>query len=119
MLVQGRTPTTEGEWGMKRGIVSLIALGIVGFTVAGCSSSLSADELETQVSNSYKTQTGTGIESITCEDAETDVGSPISCEATNADGIKVAIDGEVTSYDSDSQVADFTWEAKPIAGSGS
>lgn len=96
--------------------LALLLLGAA--TIVGCSSSVASDELEKQVSQSYEQQAGVGLSSISCQEAATDVGSPISCDATNADGIKLAITGKVTAYDSDSQSVDFSWNAKPVANSG-
>ncbi|MFZ9668568.1 MAG: DUF4333 domain-containing protein [Solirubrobacterales bacterium] len=105
--------------GSGRGALLAIAtLGVVATAASGCSSSLSSDELENQVSKSYKSQTGLTVKSISCEEAETSVGSPISCTATAPDGTKLTIDGKVTAFNEDSQVADFSWSAKPVGGSG-
>lgn len=96
-----------------------MSAGLLGVVVlSGCSSTLSSDELETQLTQAYKDQTGIGIDTISCKEAETSTGSPISCEATNADGIDLAISGKVTAFDTDSQTADFSWSAEPVAGSG-
>lgn len=106
----------------RSGKVALLAigtLGVAGLATSGCSTSLSSDELEKQVSRSYKSQTGLTVKSISCKEAETSVGSPISCTATAPDGTKLTIDGKVTAFNEDSQVADFSWTAKPVGGSGS
>lgn len=96
----------------------LVVLAAVAGTVllAGCEfscsigNSISADELERQVRNSYEREVGLPLTSITCEEAKPDRGSPISCRAINAPGVTLWIEGRVTSYDSGTQVADFDWE---------
>ena len=96
----------------------LVVLAAVAGTVllAGCEfscslgDSISSDELERQVEDSYEEETGLSLTSITCDEAKPDKGSPISCEATNAPGVSLWIEGTVTSYNTDTQVADFDWE---------
>lgn len=96
----------------------LVVLAAVAGTVvlAGCEfscslgDSISSDELERQVNDSYERETGLNLTSITCAEAKPDKGSPISCRATNAPGVDLWIEGTVTSYDAGTQVADFDWE---------
>lgn len=96
----------------------LLAVGLASMAllVSGCEfscslgNSISSDELERQVKDSYEKEIGLNLTSITCDEAKPDKGSPISCEATNAPGVNLWIEGTVTSYDSDTQVADFDWE---------
>ena len=102
----------------KGGLLVIGTVGIIALGASGCGSSLSSDELENQLSQSYKSETGLAIKSISCEEAETSVGSPVSCTATAQDGTKLTIDGKVTAFNEESQVADFTWSAKPVGGSG-
>lgn len=84
--------------------------------LAGCEfsctigSSISAGELEKQVGNSYEKETGIAIDSITCEEADPDPGSSISCRATNEGGVDLKIAGTVTSYDSVEERVDFDWK---------
>ena len=102
----------------KGALLAMGALGVVALAATGCGSSLSSEELEKQVSQSFKSQTGLTVKSISCEEAETSVGSPISCTATAPDGTKLTVDGKVTAFNDESQVADFSWSAKPVDGSG-
>lgn len=123
-LVQGSPKSPRGSRGagpadssapMKR---RLLAIGLVSMVVlvSGCEfscsigNSISPDELERQVKNSYEKEVGLPLSSITCEEAKPDRGSPISCRAINAPGVTLWIEGRVTSYDSGTQVADFDWE---------
>lgn len=95
-----------------------MALAAVAATVllAGCEfscslgNSISSDELERQVADSYEEEVGLILTSITCEEAKPDKGSPISCRATNSPGVDLWIEGTVTSYDTGTQIADFDWE---------
>ena len=92
--------------------------------LAGCNfycsvgGSIPAAELERKVRLSYEDQTGIVVKSISCEEADDDTGSPISCEATNASGVKLEIDGEVTSDDPDTEKVGFDWEVTRAVAPG-
>jgi hypothetical protein len=98
----------------------LIAIGTVvcaTLLLAGCEfscsvggSTVSAEELNRQVGNSYEEEAGVKLTSIDCAEADTDVGSAISCDATNERDVELKIEGTVTSYDSDSEKVKFDWE---------
>jgi hypothetical protein len=100
---------------MARPVAVLFAIALT-LGLAGCNfycsvgGSIPAEELEKQVRLSYEDETGIVVKSITCEEADDDTGSPISCEAVNAGGVELTIDGEVTSYDSETEKVRFDWE---------
>lgn len=106
---------TDSTAPVKRRLLA-VGLASMALLVSGCEfscslgNSISSDELERQVKDSYEEEIGLTLTSITCDEAKPDKGSPISCEATNAPGVNLWIEGTVTSYDSDTQVADFDWE---------
>ncbi len=92
--------------------------------LAGCEfscsigSNVSAEELDKQVRLAFEDETGVLLTSIDCEEADADVGSPISCAATNENGIDLAIEGEVTEFNSDTDRVRFDWEVVSAAAPG-
>lgn len=109
---------------MARSFASLFAIALT-LGLAGCDfycsvgGSVPAEELEKQVRLSYEDETGIVVRSITCEEADDDTGSPISCEAVNAGGVELMIEGEVTSYDSETEKVRFDWEVTRAVAPGS
>lgn len=107
---------------MKAFVVVLSLAGCL--VIAGCEFSCSvggsvpAGELEKQVRLSYEDQTGILVKSISCEEAGDDTGSPISCKATNVNGVLLDIGGEVTSYDADRERVKFDWEVTRAVAPG-
>lgn len=87
---------------------------------AGCSfscsiggdSTISADELATKVGESYTEETGIELESISCDEAAAEVGTAISCEATNASDVELTIGGEITAVSDDGDKVDFDWKVE-------
>jgi|LakMenEpi03Aug12_release.lakeMendotaPanAssembly.Ray.scaffolds.fasta_scaffold78446_3 hypothetical protein len=106
-----------------RPIAFLVAVASV-LGLAGCDfycsvgGSIPPEELEKQVRLSYEDETGIVVKSINCEEADDDTGSPISCEATNAGGVDLTIEGEVTSYDSEAEKVRFDWEVTKAVAPG-
>lgn len=106
-----------------RPIAVLVAVASV-FGLAGCNfycsvgGSIPPEELEKQIRLSYEDETGIVVKSISCEEADDDTGSPISCRATNAGGVELEIDGEVTSYDSETEKVEFDWEVTRAVAPG-
>jgi hypothetical protein len=104
--------------------IAFIVAAAATLGLAGCNfycsvgGSIPAEELEEKVRLSYEDQTGVVIDSITCEEADDDTGSPISCRATNASGVELTIDGEVTSYDPDTEKVGFDWEVTRAVAPG-
>lgn len=105
----------------------LIAIGatiVTALLLAGCEYScsvgntVSAEELDKQVRLSYEDETGVLLTSIECEEADADPGSEISCVATNEAGLDLTIEGEVTSYDSETEKVKFDWEVVSAVAPG-
>jgi hypothetical protein len=67
---------------------------------------------------SYEDETGVLLSSIKCEEADADTGSEINCIATNENDVDLKIEGEVTSYDSDTEKVKFDWEVVSASGPG-
>jgi outer membrane murein-binding lipoprotein Lpp len=92
--------------------------------LAGCEftcttgSSVSSDELASQVQDSYEQQTDLALTSITCEEVDAEVGEPISCEAVNENDFAFDITGEITEYDSDNDKVKFDWEVGTVMAPG-
>lgn len=108
---------------MKNRVLTTVGL-LAALGLSGCNfycsvgGSIPAAELERKVRLGYEDQTGIVIKSITCEEADDDTGSPISCRATNAGGVELKIDGEVTSYDPDTEKVGFDWEVTRAVAPG-
>lgn len=109
---------------MKARVLATVGL-IATVGLAGCNfycsvgGSIPSAELERKVRLGYEDQTGIVMKSISCEEADDDTGSPISCRATNAGGVDLKIDGEVTSYDPDTEKVGFDWEVTRAVAPGS
>jgi hypothetical protein len=92
--------------------------------LAGCEftcttgSTVSPEELATQVQDSYEQQTDLALTSITCEEVDAEVGEPISCEAVNENDFAFDITGTVTEYDSDNDRIKFDWEVGTVMAPG-
>jgi hypothetical protein len=92
--------------------------------LAGCEfscstgSTVSPEELATQVQDSYENQTDLALTSITCQEADAEVGEPISCEAVNENDLAFEITGEITEYDSDNDRVKFDWELGTVMAPG-
>lgn len=108
---------------MDRPVAVLFGIALT-LGLAGCNfycsvgGSVPAEELEKQVRLSYEDETGIVVKSITCDEADDDTGSPISCEAVNAGGVELMIEGEVTSYDSETEKVRFDWEVTKALAPG-
>ena len=108
---------------MKKTLLTLTGLTVC-LVLAGCEFSCSvggsvpAEELETEIRLSYEDETGLVVKNISCEEAGDDTGSPISCRATNANGVDLRIDGEVTSYDSTTEKVNFDWKVSRAVAPG-
>jgi hypothetical protein len=102
----------------------IIAATAATLFLAGCEftcttgSTVSADELAKQVQASYENKAGLELTSITCEEADAEVGTPISCEAVNENDFAFAITGEINEYDSDTEKVRFTWEVGDVMAPG-
>ncbi len=105
----------------------LVLIGAVlsaSLLIAGCEfscsigNSVSADELDKQVRIAYEDETGILLTSIDCEQADSDVGSPISCVATNERDLELTIEGEVTDLDSESDMIRFDWQVVSASAPG-
>ncbi len=98
----------------------LILVGSVlaaGLLLAGCEFScsvggntVSSEELNKQVKDSYESESGVKLNSIDCQEVDAEVGKPITCEATNESNIDLNITGTVTEYDSDTDKIKFDWK---------
>lgn len=103
--------------GSKR-LVLVAAAVTATFLLAGCQfscsvgggNSVSSDELNTQVKDSYESETGVTLTSINCQEVDAEVGEPISCEANNEADVDLTITGTVTEYNSDTEKIKFDWE---------
>lgn len=99
-------------------VVLLISFVLAALVAAGCefscgtSNTVSSDELEKQINTAYKGQTGVPLDTISCQEAATDVGSPINCEGS-VENIKLRITGTVKNYNADSNRINFDWSAEP------
>jgi hypothetical protein len=67
---------------------------------------------------SYEDESGVLLDSIDCKEADADAGSEISCVATNENEVELKIEGEVTSYDSDTEKVKFDWEVVSASAPG-
>ncbi|MFA9401153.1 MAG: DUF4333 domain-containing protein [Acidobacteriota bacterium] len=92
------------------------AAAVAALTFAGCSFSCSigestatSDELNSQLRDSYESQTGIALTSIDCEEAKAEVGEEIECTATNERDIDLEIKGEITSVDESDDTFKFDW----------
>ena len=107
----------------------LVMVGAVlsaGLLMAGCEFSCSvggtetvtAEELDKQVRLAFEDETGVLLISIDCDEADADVGSEISCTAVNENEVEVRIEGEVTEFDSDSEMVKFDWRVVSASAPG-
>lgn len=98
-------------------VLSLLAAAALTF--AGCefscgtSSAVSASELETQLNTAYQKETGSPLDSISCQEAKTSAGAPINCTGS-VRGVDLKITGKVEKYNADTNQVDFSWAAKPV-----
>ena len=108
---------------LKRRAVIAAACAATLF-LAGCEftcttgSTVDADELATQVQDSYEQQANLALTSITCQEVAAEVGEPISCEAVNENDLAFEITGTVTEYDSDTDKVKFDWEVGTTTAPG-
>ncbi len=92
--------------------------------LAGCEFScsignnVSAEELDKQVRLAFEDETGVLLTSISCDEAEGEVGSPISCEATNENDVDLKIEGRVTAVDSENDKVRFDWKVVSASAPG-
>lgn len=99
----------------KRLFLIAAAAAAAVFLMGGCEfscstgSTVSAEELNRQVRDSYEDETGGKLTSIDCQAVDAEVGKPILCEATNESDIDLNITGTVTEYDSESDEIKFDW----------
>lgn len=93
--------------------------------LAGCEFScsiggntVSSEELDKQVRIAYEDETGILLTSIDCEEADSDIGSPINCLATNENDLELTIEGEVTDLNSDTDRIRFDWQVVSASAPG-
>jgi len=99
-------------------LVLIAAVAASALFLAGCEfscsvgggNSVSSEELNTQVKDSYESDTGVKLNSIDCQEVDAEVGKPIICEATNENEIDLNITGTVTDYNSDTEKIKFNWQ---------
>lgn len=87
---------------MKRTAMKNVgALAILGFALAGCSTSLSvpADEVETQAAASLEEHLGFAPEINCDEDLEGEVGAEITCDLIDQDGARYDVIMTVTNVE--------------------
>ena len=111
---------------MKSKRLVLIGSAIAAsFLLAGCEFScsvgnnVSAEELDKQVRLSFEDQTGVLLTSIDCDETDADVGSEITCDATNENNVDLKIEGKVTEFNSGTDKIKFDWEIVSAAAPGS
>ena len=99
-----------------RGLFAPAAVAVAALTLAGCSFSCSigestatSDELNSQLRDSYESQTGIALTSIDCEEAKAEVGKEFECTATNERDVDLEIEGKITSVDESDDTFKFDW----------
>jgi len=96
-------------------LILIAAVAASTLFLAGCEfscsvgggNSVSSEELNTQVKDSYESETGGTLTSIDCQEVDAEVGEPITCGATNEAGVDLNITGTVTEYDADTDKIKF------------
>jgi hypothetical protein len=82
---------------------------LASLALAACGdSTVSADEMSTQVQASLEDAGGPPIESVDCPEVPAEEGEVFDCEATRTNGGTLKIEGEITSADPDSDTVNFT-----------
>jgi hypothetical protein len=95
--------------------LALIGTALLATVVlAACGeSTVSSDELSTQVKSSLEQSVGAPLESVDCPEVKAETGETFSCEATEPNGNTVNIEGEITETDSDSGSVNFNVQVVP------
>jgi len=107
-------------------LILIAAVAASALFLAGCEFScsvgggntVSPEELNTQVKDSYESETGVELNSIDCQEVDAEVGKPIICEATNENEIDLNITGTVTDYNSDTEKIKFNWQVDSAMAPG-
>jgi hypothetical protein len=82
---------------------------LASLALAACGeSTVSADEMSTQVQASLDEAGAPPIESVDCPEVLAEEGEVFDCDATQANGKTLKIEGEITSADPDSDTVNFT-----------
>lgn len=106
-------PSSRARTAMAALAVSAVALALAGCEASvsvGGDPSLSAAEIEQGIRAQYAEQNpGITLTELSCEDAEGEVGAPITCEGRNSRDVDLEIGGEVTSVDEGEDRADYDW----------
>lgn len=89
---------------MLLGIALLASLAL-----AACGeSTVSADEMSTQVQSSLEDSGAPPIDSVDCPEVKAEKGETFKCDANLANGRIVKIAGEITEADPDNSTVNFT-----------
>jgi hypothetical protein len=70
---------------------------------------VSSEEMNKQVTDSYESETGVNVTSMNCDEVEAEIGEKISCTGSNENDLDFVIGGEVTEVE-DSDKINFDWE---------
>jgi hypothetical protein len=93
--------------------VSLLAVLAVPVLAAGCSvgKKLKTDQIETQISQQYKSQTGQAVSKVSCpDDVDVKTGATFTCDLTLVNGKKGTI--TITQLDDKGHVK---WQVGKVA----
>jgi len=92
--------------------LTLVATAVVAaLALAACSeSTVSSDELSTQVESSLEESVGAPLETVDCPEVTAEVGETFTCDAAEPNGNEITIDGEITEVDPDTDRVNFTVE---------
>ena len=99
---------------MVRGVVTVVLAGLVMLGAVACGSSVSKEDLQSQVSQQLTAQVGQAPESVTCpDDLDAEVGRSTRCQLRTTDGTTYGVGVTVTKVENSNVSFDIQVDPAP------
>jgi hypothetical protein len=99
---------------MVRRVVTVVLAGLVVLGAAGCGSSVSKEDLQSQVSQQLTAQVGQAPESVTCpDDLDAEVGRSTRCQLLTTEGTTYGVGVTVTKVENSNVSFDIQVDPAP------
>jgi hypothetical protein len=99
---------------MVRRVITVVLAGLVMLSAAACGSSVSKEDLQSQVSQQLTDQVGQAPESVTCpDDLDAEVGRSTRCQLRTTDGTTYGVGVTVTKVENSNVSFDIQVDPAP------
>jgi uncharacterized protein DUF4333 len=100
---------------IRRGLAALGLAVALGAALAGCSTQVTQDDVESAIDEQLRTQ-GVTAKEVSCpDDLDAEVGATVRCEFTVEGGAPIGADAKVTSLQGEQVNFDIAWAAPLVS----